>query len=78
MDNMEINDLMVCAFRYALGRKTYITGAISDLLIKYKDKLSVQSREAILRDIKKAFDTNNYGMEMDKEVWAKLQEELEK
>ncbi|MEK0411951.1 MAG: hypothetical protein RJA03_464 [Pseudomonadota bacterium] len=76
MNNMELNDLMVCAFRYALGRRSYITYTISDLLIKHKDKLFAQSKESILKDIKKAFDTNDYGMEMDKEVWIKLQQEL--
>lgn len=76
MNDAEINDLMVCAFRYALGRRSYITYTISDLLIKHKDKLSAQSRQVILRDIQVAFDKNNYGMEMDKEVWLKLQEEL--
>jgi hypothetical protein len=77
MNNMELNDLLVCAFRYALGRRSYITYTISDLLVRHKDKLFAQSKKSILRDIKRAFDTNNYGMEMDKEVWQKLKEELE-
>jgi len=77
MNNMELNDLMVCAFRYALGRRSYITYTISDLLVRHKDKLFVQSKESILKDIQRAFDTNNYGMEMDKEVWQKLKEELQ-
>ena len=76
MNDIELNDLMVCAFRYALGRKTYISKVISELLIKHKDKLSLSSRAVILRDIKRAFDTDNYGMEMDADVWLKLQEEL--
>jgi hypothetical protein len=77
MNNMELNDLMVCAFRYALGRSSYIAYTISDLLVRHKDKLFAQSKESILRDIKRAFDTNNYGMEMDRAVWEKLKEELE-
>lgn len=76
MNNKDLNDLMVCALRYALGRRSYITSTISDLLIGHKDELSAQSKKVILRDIQRAFDTNNYGMEMDKEVWIKLQEEL--
>lgn len=76
MNNMELNDLMVCAFRYALGRRSYITHTIAELLIKHKDKLFAQSKETVLKDIQVAFDTNNYGMEMDRAVWEKLQGEL--
>jgi len=76
MNNKELNDLMVCSFRYAMGRRTYIASTISDILIKHKEELSTQSKESILRDIQRALNANNYGMDMDKEVWVKLQEEL--
>lgn len=68
----EFNDLAICAFRYALGRRTYITAVVSDLLIKYYKELTESSKLTIAKDIYRAFETNNYGMEMDKEEWEKL------
>ena len=76
--NDEFGDLMVCAFRYALGRKSYITSAIADLILKYYLLLDDNDCEVIKRDIKRAFETNNYGMEMDKEVWQEVLNKLEK
>ena len=75
--NDELGDLIICAFRYALGRKTYITNTIAELIIKYKDELSTSDTEVIKRDIKRAFDMNNYGMEMDKKEWQRVLEALE-
>lgn len=75
-NNAEIQDLMVYAFRYALGRKTYVTIAMSDILMKYKDKLSQDSKDLICRDIQYAIDVNNYGMPMDKDIWEIVKSEL--
>lgn len=72
----EFGDLILCAFRYALGRKTYITSTISELIIKYKDNIDENDKEVITRDIRRSFETNNYGMEMDKEIWEKVLSEL--
>lgn len=76
MNKMELNDLMVCAFRYALGRRTYIAHTISELLVKYKDKLTDSSRMNIIRDIDRALVSGDFGMTIDKEAWIKLKEEL--
>jgi hypothetical protein len=67
---------MVCAFRYALGRRTYVTHTISELLIKHKDELSEQSKIIILHDIARAINANDYGMDIDKACWIKLREAL--
>lgn len=70
--NDEFGDLMVCAFRYALGRRTYIVSTIADLIVKYKGRLDANDIEVITRDIKRALETNNYGMEMDRVEWEKV------
>ena len=77
MNHIELNDLMVCAFRYALGRRTYIAHTISELLIKHKDILSEGAKIGIVRDINRALQSNNYGMDMDKECWVKLRNVLD-
>lgn len=72
----DFNDLAVCAFRYAMGRKTYITSYIADILIKHKNDISPQYRNVITREIELAFEANNYGMEMDKIEWERVLNEL--
>ena len=77
-NKLEISDLMICAFRYVLGRRSYIVRVISDILIKHKDKLSEQAIHVIKRDILHAFEVNNYGMDMDKKVWEEVLSEFNK
>jgi hypothetical protein len=77
IQNDEFGDLIICAFRYALGRKTYITSTIAELILKYKHLLDDNHCEVIIRGIWRAFETNNYGMEMDKEIWQKVLNKLE-
>jgi hypothetical protein len=42
---------------------------MANLLIKYKSTLDEYTRVLIIREIKTAFETNNYGMELDKDIW---------
>ena len=77
MDKIELNDLLVCAFRYAIGRKTYVVPTIADLLLKYKDILSETSKAQIIRDINRAVKTANYGMDTDKNIWLRVRTGLE-
>lgn len=69
---VDLNDLIVCAFRYALGRRTYITHTISDIASKYVKSISYNHLTVMIRDINRAFETNDYGMDMDKKEWEKL------
>ncbi len=68
----DFNDLAICAFRYALGRKTYITSTISYLLAQNKDGLTKSTRAVICRDILRAIKTENAGHQCDIESWQKL------
>jgi len=77
MNKMELNDLMVCAFRYALGRKTYVVATIGELLIKHKDILSETSKAQMIRDINRVTKTANYGMDIDKNIWIRVRTALE-
>lgn len=76
MTNHEINELMVCALRYSLGRMTYIIDSIAHILITNKHELTECAKDVICRDIRRAVDQNECGMEMDKEAWLKVLEEL--
>lgn len=68
----EFRDLAICAFRYALGRRTYITSAVSDLIIKHGGDLSHFTRDLMIKEIKEALYQDRAGMDCDKENWIKL------
>lgn len=70
--DQEIQTLIICSVRYALGRKTYIVDDITRMLIKNTSVMSDNTKELISRDIDKAIETNNIGMDMDKECWLNL------
>lgn len=76
LNSVDFNDLAVCALRYALGRKTYITYTISNLLIRHKKSLTKNTKLCILKDLKYAFNNDACGMEKDKDAWLKLYQEL--
>lgn len=73
-----LSDLIICSFRYALGRKTYITSSISDLLIKCKSQLNEQDRKLIIREIEEAIRNDRAGMQCDVVSWKKCALELRK
>lgn len=63
----DIEEIYICAVRYALGRKTYITGVVSDYMMKHE--LSEHCKEVMTRDIEGA---DGYGDLCDKKSWMKL------
>ena len=58
-----------CALRYALGRKTYITGVVADFLTEKIDELTEKSKSVMIRDIEECSDM---GSDCDKDSWNKL------
>jgi len=51
-----MNDLMAtAAFRYCLGRRTYIVGECAEWLIEHWDTLNEAAKSTIKRDLEEAF-----------------------
>lgn len=71
MKNLEI--IYLCALRYALGRKTYITGLVADFIIE--QELSKQCKKMMIKEIETCKDK---GHKVDKESWDKLLKHLKK
>lgn len=68
-----IDNLMtVAAFRYCLGRASYIVSHCVDYLSKHWEQIPVSDKKLIHKEIQGAFDSESYGMEMDKEQWQKV------
>ena len=68
----ELRTLLIYSFRYALGRKTYASQEMVDLVLKHWDFLEEQDIDLILKDIITAIAEQNYGMEMDLAQWQRL------
>ena len=66
--NQEI--VLSCAFRYALGRMTYVVGSVCEELIKLEPLLHWNFKERTAREIQEYQDENGKaGMSFDNEEW---------
>ncbi len=68
MDNFE-QTIWICSLRYSLGRRTYITGVVSDFITDKIDELTPKTKSVMIRDIESCDDC-------DKESWMKLLNKL--
>ena len=65
--------VIICAVRYAIGRKTYITGSVVDFVYLLVKKLDTKTLTVIAKDIKSARDENRLGDEtIDAPLWIRL------
>ena len=68
MTNHDLNTLFICAFRYAIGRKTYIASDVADILAKYKSELTDTAKALIKKEIAR----NELGSDCDTQTWDRL------
>jgi len=66
--------VIICAFRYALGRATYMPSVIADELIANWNELSEYDRKQIQEDIRQAIEHGLAGMDCDAIVWKRILE----
>ena len=64
--------VVVAAFRYALGRRSYAVSLIAHWLIKNWNEISINDQNLIKREIQEAIDGDCAGMEMDKAEWRNV------
>jgi hypothetical protein len=72
----EADTLFLYAFRYALGRSTYASAEMAELIVKYKDSISKGVVDLIMKEISDAINKNQAGMDCDKKVWEEMLEEF--
>lgn len=77
LNRMDFRLLILSAFRYALGRMTYIVPVVANVIGESKDRLDSQAIDLIIKEIEEAEKRDGLGMECDIEVWLKLKKELE-
>lgn len=62
---------LVCAFRYALGRMTYVVDSVASEIERQIDTISTKSLHLIRKEISEAIKASHAGMQMDVERWEK-------
>lgn len=67
---MTQDDLILCAFRYCLGRATYIVHDMVKHLKDHWNEIDHVYKNMIIKDIGRALDMNRFGHEMDKVEWV--------
>lgn len=77
LSRVDFRLLILSAFRYALGRMTYIVPVVANVIRESKDELDNQATDMIIQEIEEAEKRDGLGMECDIEVWLRLKKELE-
>jgi hypothetical protein len=62
--------MVICAFRYCLGRATYVVGECCDYLACVWHRLSPHTQHLILNEITEALQRDRAGMEQDRQAWT--------
>ena len=73
---VNLNTLILAAFRYALGRKTYIVEEVVEDIIHNIDNIPDTYLKRMYEEIDEAISNNRAGMKMDIVLWKKLQEKI--
>ncbi len=64
--------MVTAAFRYCLGRTTYIVPACVDWLLNLWKHLSPTTQKLIRKEIREAIARKAAGWDMDEEQWTRL------
>lgn len=72
--NDDLKDVIISAFRYALGRETYITKSTTDYIKEHPELIDKRVKTVILRDLENLdmyYSKNNidYGTFKEFEKW---------
>ena len=65
-------NIIMYAFRYCLGRRTYAVSEMVTVLINSWDKLKPQTQRKIQEEIKEDMDRGNAGDDCDVQDWKKI------
>ena len=65
--------LLFCAFRYALGRQTYVVGTIADIIKANWDHMPQSRRDMFRKEIEEAIEKGHAGsVNIDVPCWLSI------
>ena len=68
----ELETLLVCSFRYALGRRTYIVSDVCGIINRNLGLLQQHTKQQMVRDISDAIRRGRAGDVCDEQQWLGL------
>jgi len=71
------NFLVLCAFRYCLGRRTYIVSTCVDFLFDYWAQLDKNTQKLIAEEMRDALEKGQAGDPCDVECWQRLLDDID-
>jgi hypothetical protein len=64
--------MLFCAFRYALGRKTYVVSTVANRMISHFNEIDPVNRKKYVDEIDEAAKNDNLGWEYDTNDWLRV------
>ena len=77
IEQRDLRDIFIYAFRYTLGRSTYSVSTMATLIKNNSKNFSDADIKLYMREINEALQENRCGMDMDCSTWKHLYEWLE-
>lgn len=80
-DIRDLKDMIISALRYALGRRTYITGLTADFIMRYPELIDERVKGVMLSDLEEYFRKREFcdiDDECDYNTWKGLYNWLER
>lgn len=68
----DVDIVLMCALRYSLGRRTYVTSVVSQAIVDEWDNVSVQLKHVIQHEIANAIEEHRSGSGEDTACWRKI------
>ena len=66
--------ITIAAFRYALGRSSYIVSEMVEWLMKFWNEFDAKTRKILLEETEKAVMVGSCGEECDQREWERFLE----
>lgn len=76
VDPNDLRTLLLCSFRYALGRATYMPQQVQELIKKHVDVLETWMLQQMDKDIGDAAQRGGLGMDVDVRGWLEFRQWL--
>lgn len=67
---------LLCAFDYAIGRKTYVVGSVVRDLQSSAELISQKGRQYMIKELNRRWQINALGHDVDRELWVRLLHQL--
>lgn len=74
--NLDMQIVITGAFRYALGRMTYVVDSTCNVIEATASEMDTNQIILMVREIKEADSKDALGMDMDKQRWHKCRDIL--